>query len=178
MTWLRAQTIFPKFSFLFTFLSCVALTLSPFLAVPFLSLKNEVISSWSSILLCWNSVKDSEHLYPSISRKHSGVHSDWSMSVHELIFDLITTDVIKMQYFGWVRIIPPTIFFFCWSIGDLQYWVSFRRTAKSFSYALGCSVRTIACQTPLSMKFSRQEHGAGCHLLLRRIFLIPGIGQL
>ena len=68
----------------------------------------------------------------------------------------------------------PLFFFFCWSIGDLQYWVSFRRTAKSFSYALGCSVRTIACQTPLSMKFSRQEHGAGCHLLLRRIFLIQG----
>ena len=57
-------------------------------------------------------MKDSEHLYPSISRKHSGVHSDWSMSVHELIFDLITTDVIKMQYFGRVRIIHPTIFFF------------------------------------------------------------------
>ena len=112
MTWLRAQTMFPKFSFLFTFLSCVALTLSPFLAVPFLGLKDDVISSWSSISLCWNSVKDSEHLYPSISRKHSGVHSDWTMSVHELIFDLITTDAIKMQDFGRVRIIHPTIIFF------------------------------------------------------------------
>ena len=32
----------------------------------------------------------------------------------------------------------------------------------------------IACQTPLSMEFSRQEHckntGAGCHFLLQRVF--------
>ena len=67
----------------------------------------------------------------------------------------------------------PLLFFY-WSIGDLQYWVSFRHTAKWFSYVLGCSVRTIACQTPLSMKFSRQEHGADCHLLLQRIFLTQG----
>ena len=57
-------------------------------------------------------MQNSEHLYPSISRKHSGVHSDWTVSIHELIFDLITTDVIKMQDFGQVRIIHPTIIFF------------------------------------------------------------------
>ena len=31
--------------------------------------------------------------------------------------------------------------------------------------------RTVVCQTPLSVEFPRQEHGAGCHFLLQEIFL-------
>ena len=30
--------------------------------------------------------------------------------------------------------------------------------------------RTVACQTPLSMGFSRQDTGVGCHFLLQGIF--------
>ena len=30
---------------------------------------------------------------------------------------------------------------------------------------------TVACQTPLSVGFSRQEYGGGCHVLLQGIFL-------
>ena len=34
----------------------------------------------------------------------------------------------------------------------------------------------VACQAPLSMEFSRQEHWSGCsHSLLQRIFPTPGI---
>ena len=34
---------------------------------------------------------------------------------------------------------------------------------------------TVARQAPLSMGFSRQEYGVGCHALLRGIILTPGI---
>ena len=61
-------------------------------------------------LPCWNSVKNTECLYPSISRKHSEVHSDWTRSVHEFIFDLIT-GAIRMLDFGQVWIIYPIIIF-------------------------------------------------------------------
>ena len=33
---------------------------------------------------------------------------------------------------------------------------------------------TVACQTPLSMEFSRQEHWSGLHALLQGIFLTQG----
>lgn len=70
--------------------------------------KMTVTSSWSSMPLCWNPVKKSEHLYSSISRKHSGVHSDWTKYVHVLIFDLIT-HAIRMKDFGWVWVIHPIL---------------------------------------------------------------------
>ena len=34
---------------------------------------------------------------------------------------------------------------------------------------------TLAHQAPLSMEFSRQEYGVGCHLLLQGIFLTQGL---
>ena len=39
---------------------------------------------------------------------------------------------------------------------------------------------TVACQAPLSMGFSRQEYGVGCHFLLQGIFLTqePNLGLL
>ena len=33
---------------------------------------------------------------------------------------------------------------------------------------------TVACQAPLSMGFSRQEYGVGCHFLLQGVFLTQG----
>ena len=36
---------------------------------------------------------------------------------------------------------------------------------------MNCNPQTIACQAPLSMKFSRQEYQSGCHFLLHGIFL-------
>ena len=33
----------------------------------------------------------------------------------------------------------------------------------------------VACQAPLSMEFSRQESGVGCHSLLQGIFLTQGL---
>ena len=36
---------------------------------------------------------------------------------------------------------------------------------------------TIACQAPLSMEFSRQETGVGCHGLLQAIFLTQGLNS-
>lgn len=56
------------------------------------------------MLLCWKAVKSSEHLYPTISRNHSGVHSDCTRSVHVLTFELIP-DAIRMQDFGHIWII-------------------------------------------------------------------------
>ena len=46
-------------------------------------------------------------------------------------------------------------------------------------HVLGCvqlfgTLWTIACQAPLSMGFSRQEHWSGCHAFLQRIFLTQG----
>ena len=37
-----------------------------------------------------------------------------------------------------------------------------------------CDPWTVACQTPLSMGFSRQECWVGCHFVFQRIFPIPG----
>ena len=34
--------------------------------------------------------------------------------------------------------------------------------------------RTVACQSPLSMEFSRQEYGLCCHFLLQGMFLTQG----
>ena len=33
---------------------------------------------------------------------------------------------------------------------------------------------TVACQAPLSMEFSRQDTGVGCHFLLQEIFPTQG----
>ena len=46
-------------------------------------------------------------------------------------------------------------------------------------HVLGCvqlfgTLWTIACQAPLSMGFSRQEHWSGCHAFLQGIFLTQG----
>ena len=38
------------------------------------------------------------------------------------------------------------------------------------SYPTLCDPRTVACQAPLSMGFSRQEYRVDCHFLLQRIF--------
>ena len=37
---------------------------------------------------------------------------------------------------------------------------------------------TVVCQAPLSMEFSRQDSGAGCHALLQGIFPTQGLGIL
>ena len=37
---------------------------------------------------------------------------------------------------------------------------------------------TVACQAPLSLEFSRQNTGVGCHLLLQGIFPTQGIEPL
>ena len=38
-----------------------------------------------------------------------------------------------------------------------------------------CNPMDYNCQAPLSMGFSRQEYGMGCHLLLQGIFLTQGL---
>ena len=41
---------------------------------------------------------------------------------------------------------------------------------------LSCpTLSDVACQSPLSVGFSRQEYWVGCHALLQRIFLTPGL---
>ena len=34
---------------------------------------------------------------------------------------------------------------------------------------------TVDCQAPLTVEFSRQEYGVGCHSLFQGIFLIQGL---
>lgn len=76
--------------FLYKFLSYVALILSPILVAPFSCSKDnrhQFLELHASMLKVKKNNKD---LYTTISRNHSGVHSDWTGSVHVLIFYLIT----------------------------------------------------------------------------------------
>ena len=53
------------------------------------------------------------------------------------------------------------------SIRDVSV-LSFRRSVKSSAFV---TPRTAARQAPLSMGFSRQDTGVGCHVLLQGLFL-------
>ena len=56
----------------------------------------------------------------------------------------------------------------------VSHWVMYR--VKVYTNAFGCKGlnMTITHQAPLSMRFSRQEYGMGCHFLLQGILLTQG----
>ena len=62
-----------------------------------------------------------------------------------------------------------------WSATSLHdYW-----KVKSLSRVqLFATPWTVACQSPPSMEFSRQEYGGGCHFLLQGIFLTQGLNPV
>ena len=47
--------------------------------------------------------------------------------------------------------------------------------AKSLQSCLTVTLWTVACQAPLSMRFSRQEYWNGCQALLQGVFLTQGL---
>ena len=49
--------------------------------------------------------------------------------------------------------------------------LSASHSVAEFFLIMSATPWTVACQTPLSVGFSRQEYGGGCHVLLQGIFL-------
>ena len=60
------------------------------------------------------------------------------------------------------------------STGDMLRWQPWCASVLSRIW-LFATPRTVACQATLSMEFSRQETGVGCHFLLQGIFLTQGL---
>ena len=53
-------------------------------------------------------------------------------------------------------------------------WVKRLKVKEKWSRSVFATPWTVAHQAPLSMEFSRQESGVGCHFLLQGIFLTQG----
>ena len=72
----------------------------------------------------------------------------------------------------------PTVTLITDENGQKHYKVIMQRACVLSGFScvrLSATPWTVACQTPLSMEFSRQEYRSGCHAFLQGIFPDPGV---
>ena len=59
-------------------------------------------------------------------------------------------------------------------VSGFPHWTKFKKMSLSCVW-LHVTPWTVSCQAPLSMEFSRQDTGVGCHSLLQGIFQTQGV---